>query len=398
MDLSIWRLAVKEKTILLYFVYNFFFGLYPIVPIMSLFFLAKSLTFGQIGIVFAVFSVAGFLLEVPTGYLGDKYGKKASVMLGLVILTATSYIWTLLVNTISFAIFAAVWMLGLAFISGSLEAYIYEFLKRKKLVKIYDQLIATSHSILYFGGAIGSIAGAYLFSLNINFPYYLLSVLFGVCAVVVSLMQKDDTIKDSDYQEQLHVLSGLKHILKTPKILWITLFVSLLFGFFSYFRGSVDKPYILDLKLFDVQWLGVFVALSMIVQSVLMSQFAKLKNKLNENGLIILLWLMYALGLVGMSLFGGYLALFAVLVFYSTESMFEALINSFSQKYIPSSIRATTLSSIKVYQNIGGAVLGLIGGIVFDIFSIRTGLMIAFIYSCFVLLLTWFYKKRFVKV
>ena len=360
MDLSIWRLAVKEKTILLYFVYNFFFGLYPIVPIMSLFFLAKSLTFGQIGIVFAVFSVAGFLLEVPTGYLGDKYGKKASVMLGLVILTATSYIWTLLVNTISFAIFAAVWMLGLAFISGSLEAYIYEFLKRKKLVKIYDQLIATSHSILYFGGAIGSIAGAYLFSLNINFPYYLLSVLFGVCAVVVSLMQKDDTIKDSDYQEQLHVLSGLKHILKTPKILWITLFVSLLFGFFSYFRGSVDK--------------------------------------LNENGLIILLWLMYALGLVGMSLFGGYLALFAVLVFYSTESMFEALINSFSQKYIPSSIRATTLSSIKVYQNIGGAVLGLIGGIVFDIFSIRTGLMIAFIYSCFVLLLTWFYKKRFVKV
>jgi MFS family permease len=170
MEPSIWRLTIKDRTLFLYFLYDLFFGLYPIVPIMSLFFLAKSLTFGQIGIIFAVFSVAGFIFEIPTGYFGDKFGKKASVICGLVTLSVTAFIWTYLTNTLGFAIFAAVWMLGLAFISGSFEAYIYDYLKSKKLVDIYDRVVATSNSITYFAGAVGSILGAYLFSININFP------------------------------------------------------------------------------------------------------------------------------------------------------------------------------------------------------------------------------------
>jgi MFS family permease len=393
MEPSIWRLTIKDRTLFLYFLYDLFFGLYPIVPIMSLFFLAKSLTFGQIGIIFAVFSVAGFIFEIPTGYFGDKFGKKASVICGLVTLSVTAFIWTYLTNTLGFAIFAAVWMLGLAFISGSFEAYIYDYLKSKKLVDIYDRVVATSNSITYFAGAVGSILGAYLFSININFPYYLLATLFLVCVFVVVGMDNDVSIDDDDFKEQLSVISGLKHVLKTPKILWITLFVSLLYGFFSYFRGSVDKPYILDLKVFTVQWLGVFVAVSMIVQSLLMSQFAKLKSKLDESGLITLCWLMYALGLAGMAWFHGYVALIAVTLFYSTESMYEALINSFSQKHIPSAIRATTLSSIKVYENIGSAVLGLAGGVLFDLFSIRTGLIIALMYSCLVFAITKMYQR-----
>lgn len=393
MESSIWRLAIRDKTLFSYFLYDLIFGLYPIVPIMSLFFLAKSLTYGQIGIIFAVFSVSGFVFEIPTGYFGDKFGKRMSVICGLIVLSITAFIWTFLTNTLGFAIFAAVWMLGLAFISGSFEAYIYDYLKSKKIVDIYDRVVATSNSITYFAGAVGSILGAYLFSINISFPYYLLAILFLICAFVVIGMDKDVSIDDGEFKEQLSVISGLKHVLKTPKILWITLFVSLLYGFFSYFRGSVDKPYILDLKIFTVEWLGVFVAVSMIVQSLLMSQFAKLKSKLDESGLITLVWLMYAVGLAGMSLLNGYFALIAVTIFYSTESMYEALINSFSQKHIPSSIRATTLSSIKVYQNIGSAVLGLAGGVLFDLFSIRTGLMIALIYSCVVFALTKFYQN-----
>ena len=393
MESSIWRLTIKDKTLFLYFFYDLIFGLYPIVPIMSLFFLAKSLTYGQIGIIFAVFSVSGFVFEIPTGYFGDKFGKRMSIICGLIVLSITAFVWTLLTNTLGFAIFAAVWMLGLAFISGSFEAYIYDYLKSKNIADIYDRVVATSNSITYFAGAVGSIFGAYLFSINISFPYYLLAALFLVCTFIVTGMDKDVSIDDGEFKEQLSVISGLKHVLKTPKILWITLFVSLLYGFFSYFRGSVDKPYILDLKIFTVEWLGVFVAVSMIVQSLLMSQFAKLKNKLNESGLITLVWLMYVVGLAGMSLLNGYFALIAVTIFYSTESMYEALINSFSQKHIPSSIRATTLSSIKIYQNIGSAVLGLAGGVLFDIFSIRTGLMIALIYSCVVFALTKFYQN-----
>lgn len=397
-DAQFWPLVRKDKTLFLYFLYNLLFGLYPIVPIMSLFFLAKSLTYGQIGIIFAVFSIAGFVFEIPTGYLGDKFGKRISVICGLLVLAATAFIWTLLTNTLGFSFFAALWMLGLAFISGSFEAYIYDYLKSKKKAEAYDAVLSASNSLVYFSGAVGSIIGAYLFSLNINFPYYLLGLLFLFCVFVVLAMDKDVSIDGDDFKEQLSVISGLKHVLTTPKILWITLFISLLFGFFNYFRGSVDKVYILDLKIFTVQWLGFFVAASMIVQSLLMSQFAKIKDKLKESGLITLCWLMYALGLAGMVFLNGYFALIAVTLFYSTESMYDALINSFSQKHIPSAIRATTLSSIKVYQNIGSAVLGILGGILFDVFTIRTGLLIVLVYSCLVFAVTKIYQRLYIKM
>ncbi len=385
---------MRDKNIILYLIYQFIFGLYPIIPIMSLFFLAKNLSFGDIGILFAVFSLTGFLFEIPTGYIGDKYGRKYSVMLGLVILAITAYIWTLLNSVFVFAIFAGVWMLGLAFISGSFEGYIYDYLKSKNKEDIYDKLLAKSGTILYAAGAIGSIIGAYLFSFNINFPYYLLSLLFVLCLLVTSLMDNDVSLPDGEGQEQLKVFSGMSYIYKHKNILWLTLFVSLLFGFFSYFRGSVDKPYILSLGIFDVKWLGVFVAISLLIQSAFISQFEKIKLHLKESGTILFYWVLSSIPLLIMSVGYGYIALLAMLAFYMTESFQETLLNSFSQKHIPSKIRATTLSSMKVYINIGGAVLGLIGGYMFDVLTIRTGLMIAFIYTISVLVTMYAYKRK----
>jgi len=384
---------MRDKNIILFLIYQFIFGLYPIIPIMSLFFLAKNLSFGDIGILFAVFSLTGFLFEIPTGYIGDKYGRKYSVMLGLVILAITAYIWTLLNSVFVFAIFAGVWMLGLAFISGSFEGYIYDYLKSKNKEDIYDKLLSKSGTILYAAGAIGSIIGAYLFSFNINFPYYLLSILFVLCLLITSLMDNDVSIPEGEGQEQLKVFSGMSYIYKHKNILWLTLFVSLLFGFFSYFRASVDKPYILSLGIFDVKWLGVFVAISLLIQSAFISQFEKIKLHLKEPGTILFYWALSSIPLLIMSIGYGYIALIAMLAYYMTESFQETLLNSYSQKHIPSKIRATTLSSMKVYINIGGAVLGLAAGYMFDSLSIRVGLFIAFVYTLLVLLLSYTYKK-----
>lgn len=148
---------LKDRNIFLYLLYTFFFGIYPIIPIMSLFFLAKHLDFSEIGILYAVFSLSGFTFEIPTGYLADKYGRKNSVLAGLIILSITSFVWTLLSTTFVFAIFAAIWMLGLAFISGSFEGYIYDYLKSKNQEKNYEKLISFSGTTSYFAGAIGSI-------------------------------------------------------------------------------------------------------------------------------------------------------------------------------------------------------------------------------------------------
>lgn len=47
------------------------------------FFFQKTLSASEIYLIYAIFSVLVFILEVPTGYLGDRIGYKNSILLGL---------------------------------------------------------------------------------------------------------------------------------------------------------------------------------------------------------------------------------------------------------------------------------------------------------------------------
>ncbi len=384
---------LKDKTLFFYTLYRFVYGLYPINVIIALFFLAKGLSYADIAIVFGVFSLAGFLFEIPTGFFGDKFGRKVSVITGLFTMMTTSIIWTKLQTTMQFAFYAAVWMLGISFISGSLEAYIYDYLKEQKKLKIYDEIISLSESVSYFAAGIGSIVGAYLFSINYNYPYYLLAILFCISAIIISFIKSDRKDLESIAEEELSVFSGLKHILYSKELLFITLFISLLYGFYSYYIHSVDKPYILSLELFDVKWLGVFVSIVYFLQALVVSQFAKLKKYLSEFQLISLSWFIYVVGLLGMSRLFGMLGLISSVIFYLSAPFKDLIINSFGQKHIPSKIRATTLSSIKVYESIVASVLAVIAGYVFDIFELRMALLIATGYASVVFVFTLLYKK-----
>ena len=200
---------LKDKTLSLYILYKFIYGLYPINVIIALFFLAKGLSYA---IFFGVFSIAGFMFEIPTGFFGDKFGRKSSVVVGLLVMTVTSLVWTQLASTVQFAFAAAIWMLGISFISGSLEAYIYDYLKDQKKLKTYDDIISFSGSINYFAAGVGSIIGAYLFSVNHNYPYYLLAVFFCFSAIIVLFMNSEVKASESIAEEEINVFAGLKHI------------------------------------------------------------------------------------------------------------------------------------------------------------------------------------------
>lgn len=98
-----------------------------------------------------------------------------------------------------------------------------------------------------------------------------------------------------------------------------------------------------------------------------------------------------------MSKLFGLLGLLSAMVFYISEPFKEAIINSFGQKHIPSTIRATTLSSIKVYETLVASVLAIVAGYVFDVFELRKSLLISALYvvGVFVFILVY---KRVIKV
>ena len=63
-------------------IFSFFWMFLVLIPVIVPYFTSLGLTMSQIFQLQATFAIGVVLFEVPTGYLGDLYGRKRSICLG----------------------------------------------------------------------------------------------------------------------------------------------------------------------------------------------------------------------------------------------------------------------------------------------------------------------------
>lgn len=119
-----------ERNLTLYRWYLLFSFTPFAVPIIVLFWQANGLNTFDIYLLQAIFSIAVVALEVPTGMIADRLGKRISLILGSVICAVS---WLFYAASSSFASFVAAEIsiaLGLAFMSGADSAILYDTLSK----------------------------------------------------------------------------------------------------------------------------------------------------------------------------------------------------------------------------------------------------------------------------
>ena len=98
----------------------------PYYPLYALFFLSTGLTAAAVSGLFALWSVTGFLAEVPAGALADRWSRRGCVVLASVLEAAGFVLWTAVPGLPSFAAGFALWGLAGALASGATEALVYD--------------------------------------------------------------------------------------------------------------------------------------------------------------------------------------------------------------------------------------------------------------------------------
>ena len=100
--------------------------LVPYYPLYALLFLDSGLSDGEISGLFALWSVTGFVAEVPTGALADRWSRRGSLVLAGVLQAAAFVLWTAFPVPASFAAGLVVWGVAGALMSGAAEALVYD--------------------------------------------------------------------------------------------------------------------------------------------------------------------------------------------------------------------------------------------------------------------------------
>jgi len=128
----------------------------------------RHLTLAQVGLMEGLFWLVKLGAEIPSGAFADRYGRRASMLMGVVLeasgLVLFGYASDFAILTASYVI----WGIGFAFRSGAEEAYLYDALAADERSHEYTDRMGVLWAINLGGSLCGSIAG-------------------GVIAVMVSL-------------------------------------------------------------------------------------------------------------------------------------------------------------------------------------------------------------------
>src|SRR3989338_8419757 len=155
-------------------------------PILTFFLLRNELSPAQIGVIFATGSIVGLLLEVPSGALADKFGRRNALILAnlgwalsmLIFAVGDSFTAYLIAN-------AAYWAFGTLW-SGTHEALIYETLHELGRKDDIKRITGRSLLVSQVGTGIIFVIVPIIAKFSLHLPFWINVFVFLIGALLAS--------------------------------------------------------------------------------------------------------------------------------------------------------------------------------------------------------------------
>lgn len=323
-----------------------------------------GITLFQVQLLQSWFSIWVFVLEVPTGALADRIGRKHSISLGSLIIALAVIVYGSVPNFYVFLLAELIFAIGYAFVSGADQALLFDTLKvtgreseSKKVMGRYDATYLIGMTIASATG--GLIASKW----GLNAPQYATAIPMLIAAVVGFSIPEPKIHSDSQQKHYLQIVRGGLSVIKKNSVVRSLAIDSVLVASAAYFVVWFYQPVMMKL--------GIPIAIYGLVHSVLLlseiavsSNFPLFERLLGEGekylkNSAILVTLSFALMAVLPSVYT--LAVFVIIgggIGYTRAIYITAL----AQTHIDSDIRATTLSSIGMLRRLALVVLNPVIG------------------------------------
>ncbi|MBC7692854.1 MAG: MFS transporter [Methylotenera sp.] len=166
----------------LYYGFQFFFSLLLWTPVFFEYQKQMGLSDSQIFSIQSIYYIAFCFLEIPTGFVADRFGHRNCMKLGAVLLVLSNVLPVVSSTYIAFLAHFLLIALSRSLISGASSAYIYDRLKEAGESVVYKQVEGNARSYGLIGKIVGWAAMGPLMKWYLPMPYLLtaLSALISV--------------------------------------------------------------------------------------------------------------------------------------------------------------------------------------------------------------------------
>lgn len=347
---------------------EFFDGLHFATIIINLYAIYNGVPLHHAILAQSVYSAIVLLMEVPTGLIADKFGRKTSVVLGHIMGALGLVVFVVSPTVIGLYLVQLVRATGSALISGASEALLYEASKDEGLNYTKQSSIVLSNGIagLCVAGIISGIVYA-SFGEESFVPLLWATITTQLVAVgfALSLKVKDIYERGSILKKELkmwEMLASLMTLMRKNKTIFAFTMVGLLTVCNEYFLYGTYGLYFEEFGVSNF-WVGAAFSLGLLANFFLQRNVYKIERYLTFEKAFVLIKLGTIIGYFGLAMVTQ--NTFLVVMLISTIGVFNIerpIVSDIVNQELDSSVRATVLSGMSLMSRFSKMGLTLVMG------------------------------------
>ncbi len=386
MAVRFWRSSdLPPASVLKYYFYKSTKAVEFYRPIMYLFFLAQGLNFTQIAVLEAIYNLTTLLGEIPTGYIGDRVGRRNSLLTGTVLISLTLLGIGLSSSFWALAGLYVCWSMGYNFRSGSEDAWLYDTLTDDLSEDQFAHVRGRGESVALAIGAGAAIIGGYLGSIDLSYPWFVASGVTAIGVFVLLTIDEPATYERTDTTALSfrRTLSIIRRTISERNIRAFVLYYYVLYAAVTYlvfvFLQPIFETIVIDFGVSQSQvrsLLGWFYAAYSLFGAGLSYYTGAIRDRLGLRTWF--LWLPFVVGgaLVGMY-FVPVLALPTFLLIRGLSDVTRSFAGQYINDHIKTMGRATVLSAMAMVSGLAVVPFQLGSGVISDVVSPLFALAVA---------------------
>ncbi len=359
-----------ESNIWKFYIFQALRSLAFFLPIIVLFWQDNGLSMTEIMLLQSIFAVTVVLLEIPTGYFADIFGRRKSLIYSGFFLFLAALTYGVGSNFSHFLVAEILWAIGNSLISGSDSAFVYDSLKELKRENSYKKVWGHSMFLLAISVGFASIVGGFIGAINFRWTFFaILPFLALLIPLTISMHEprRHKLIFKKGYMWEL--LRILKYsLMENKKLRWLILYSGIISSFLLAALW-LYQPYF-SLSGLEIIHFGFIFAAFQVVAGLASKYSHKIEEKLGAKNSLIML-----IALLGLSylLMSNFVYLFSFVFAFLPQfvrGFYKVVINDYINKLATSDIRATILSADNMMGRLMYAIIAPFVGWIADVYSL----------------------------
>ncbi|MCB9679178.1 MAG: MFS transporter [Alphaproteobacteria bacterium] len=360
------------------------------VPVIVLFWLDNGLDLTDVFLLQSLYAIATVLLEVPTGAVADRLGKRTSLLwatvcflLGVGMYGLGTGFWTFLVAEIALAV-------GSALFSGADEGFLYDLLVYEGREDAFTEVSGRIGSTRMLVFAVANLVGGLVATWSLRATFFASLVGPVIALFLVLGLGEASTVRAASYGGL--VRDSLRFVRKHQLVRWYVLLLAVL-GASSQWLLWLYQPY-MELAGWPIWAFGLGFAGFNLTAALAGRYAGAFERRLGSRGALVGLGVLQVVTPLAMALLVHPVSVLAVAGHQAVRGMMRPIVNRRILLYVYADKRSTVLSLGTLGNRLLFAVTAPIVGAVAGIASLQLVLTLQFVATASLLVaLAWMWRR-----